>query len=119
MMMPKLTALSPLETVIHDLSMLGEEIDVAILREGVRSVRRLVSSQAFQGFVNEAVYPLANVTSDEDLDDFFVTSANFYLHGVGTLSTSPQKAAWSVVDPDFRVKGTSGLRIVDAPVIVS
>jgi choline dehydrogenase len=99
--------------------MLGEEKDIAVLREGVRSARRLVASQAFKGFVNDAVYPPANVTSDEDLDAFLLTSADSYLHGVGTLSMSPQNASWGVVDPDFRVKGTSGLRVVDASVIVS
>jgi choline dehydrogenase len=43
-----------------------------------------------------------------------LSPAKSYLYGVGTLSMSLQKAAWGVVDPDFRVKGTSGLHVVDA-----
>jgi choline dehydrogenase len=109
----------PFSHPLIDLNMLGEKADIAILREGVRSARRFVSSQAFKGLVNEAVYPPANITSDEDIDAFLLKSSNSYLHGVGTLSMSPKNAAWGVVDPDFRVKGTSGLRVVDASVIVS
>lgn len=99
--------------------MFGEEIDPAILREGIRSARRMLSSQAFKGFVGETVFPPSDATSDEDLDTFLKTSTFSYVHGVGTLSMSPQSASWGVVNPDFRVKGTSGLRVVDASVIVS
>jgi hypothetical protein len=42
-----------------------------------------------------------------------------FTHGVGSAAMSPRGASWGVVDPDFRVKGTSGLRIIDASVLVS
>nr|Q3L243.1 RecName: Full=Pyranose dehydrogenase 2; Short=PDH 2; AltName: Full=Pyranose:quinone oxidoreductase 2; Flags: Precursor [Leucoagaricus meleagris]AAW82998.1 pyranose dehydrogenase [Leucoagaricus meleagris]AAW82999.1 pyranose dehydrogenase [Leucoagaricus meleagris] len=107
----------PFADPIIDLNMFGDQKDIAILREGVRSARRMFSSQAFKNVVHETVYPPAGVTSDEDLDAFLRTSAVSYLHGVGTLSMSPHSASWGVVNPDFRVKGTTGLRVVDASVI--
>ena len=36
------------------------------------------------------------------------------LHGVGTAAMSERGAQWGVLDPDLRVKGTTGLRVVDA-----
>ena len=36
------------------------------------------------------------------------------LHGVGTAAISERGAQWGVLDPDLRVKGTTGLRVVDA-----
>jgi len=32
---------------------------------------------------------------------------------------SPRGANWGVVDPDHRVKGTNGLRVIDVSVLVS
>lgn len=99
--------------------MLSEEVDIAILREGIRSARRLFSAPVFKDSVNSTVFPAANTTSDEDLDAFIRSSARGYLHGVGSMSMSPRGATWGAVDPDFRVKGVNGLRVVDASVIVS
>lgn len=102
-----------------DLNLLAEEVDVSILREGVRSAQRLFSSTAFKAHINGMIAPAVNVTSDEDLTAYIRNSAGSYLHGVASLSMSPKNAHWGVVDPDFYVKGTSGLRVVDASVIVS
>ena len=35
-------------------------------------------------------------------------------HGIGTAAMSERGAKWGVLDPDLRVKGTTGLRVVDA-----
>ncbi|EKM75427.1 hypothetical protein AGABI1DRAFT_123192 [Agaricus bisporus var. burnettii JB137-S8] len=102
-----------------DLNLLAEEVDVSILREGVRSAQRLFSSTAFKAHINGMIAPAVNFTSDEDLNAYIRSSAGSYLHGVASLSMSPKNAHWGVVDPDFYVKGTSGLRVVDASVIPS
>ena len=35
-------------------------------------------------------------------------------HAVGTAAISQRGDSWGVLDPDLRVKGTKGLRVVDA-----
>lgn len=59
------------------------------------------------------------MTTDEDLDTFIRSDAGPYLHGGCSAAMSPHGANWGVVNPDFRVKGTKGLRVVDASVFVS
>jgi choline dehydrogenase-like flavoprotein len=110
---------NPFHYPVINFGFLAEPMDVSILREGVRSARRLLSAPAFQDSVFGTVAPASNVTSDEDLEAFLHSTADNWGHAVGSASMSPQGADWGVVDPDFRVKGTSGLRAVDASVIVS
>lgn len=56
--------------------------------------------------------------SDEELDQFIRSSAITVSHGVGTAAMSPKGAEYGVVDPDLRIKGVSGLRVVDASILV-
>lgn len=45
--------------------------------------------------------------------------ASSVFHPTGTAAMSPKGADWGVVDPDLKVKGVEGLRIVDGSVLVS
>jgi choline dehydrogenase-like flavoprotein len=114
-----LNSTNPFGPPVIDLGILTEDLDVAILREGIRSLRRMYSSPAFKDSVLGTLLPAANATTDEDLDAFIRAVASPWLHGIGTAAMSPEGASWGVVDPNFRVKGTEGLRIVDASVLVS
>ncbi|KAJ3561543.1 hypothetical protein NP233_g10130 [Leucocoprinus birnbaumii] len=107
----------PFEYPSIDVGLLAEKMDMSVLREGIRSLRRLFSAPVFNGSIFGSVIPPANVTSDEDLESFLRATGGTWLHGVGSASMSPKGARWGVVDPDFRVKGTKGLRVVDASVI--
>ena len=61
---------------------------------------------------------LANATTDDLLDEFIRNNAGTAAHPVGTASMSSRNASYGVVDPDLKVKGVAGLRIVDASVLV-
>lgn len=99
--------------------MLSEEVDIVIMREAIRSARRLYSTPVFKDSVNGMIFPALNITTDDDLDAHIRSQVTAYLHGVGSAAMSPRGASWGVVDPDFRVKGANRLRVVDASVIVS
>jgi choline dehydrogenase len=58
------------------------------------------------------------LASDAALDAYIRATAIPGLHCVGGAAMSPKYARWGVVDPDLRVKGVTGLRIVDASVMV-
>ncbi|KXN87048.1 Choline dehydrogenase, mitochondrial [Leucoagaricus sp. SymC.cos] len=101
---------------VIDFGLLSEDVDTAILREAIRTARKMYSAPVFKNSVFESLLPAANVTNDEDLDAYLRTVASPFLHGIGSAAMSPRGASWGVVDPDFRVKGAYGLRIVDASI---
>jgi hypothetical protein len=89
------------------------------MREGIRSARRLYSAPIFKDSVLGTALPGKEVVSDEDLDVYIRNMTTTFTHGAGSAAMSPRGASWGVIDPDFRVKGTDGLRAVDASVLVS
>jgi len=62
-----------------------------------------------------------NTTADNnaDLEKYIRSNTMIVFHSIGISSMSPVRANWRVVDLDLRVKGISGLRIVDISVLVS
>ena len=49
------------------------------------------------------------------LSDILISLAECSVfHAVGTAAMSERGAQWGVLGPDLRVKGTKGLRVVDA-----
>lgn len=109
----------PFNHPIVDFGMLSEPLDIAIMREAFKRARDLYSAPAFQDSVFGTLVPAGNVATDSDIEDFLRIASAPYLHAVSSAAMSGYNASWGVVDPDFRVKGTAGLRIIDASVVPS
>ncbi|KAJ3576819.1 hypothetical protein NP233_g167 [Leucocoprinus birnbaumii] len=116
----KLASNSPFDQPIIDPALLSSDTDKGILIEGFRSVERLMASDAFSNniFGLNTPSPTANGTlTDDEIIHYIKGSASHFGHGVSSCSMAPAGASWGVVDPEFRVRDVSGLRIVDASVI--
>ncbi|KAF7760086.1 CAZyme family AA3 [Agaricus bisporus var. burnettii] len=114
-----LNSSDPFSYPLIDVNLLAQDLDYVILREALRSAQRLFSAPSFESPVKDVISPPANVTSDDELDAYIRSKVTAWIHGVGSLSMSPHGTSHGAVDPDFRVKGTQGLRVVDASIIPS
>lgn len=98
---------------------LATEADRYVYRAGLRQLTRLMLDTAFgrEHIVGESVPPvpgmeaLALDDADEKLDARLKLAAVTTWHAAGSCSMG------TVLDPEFRVKGVEGLRVVDASVI--
>ncbi len=94
---------------------LSTETDRRVLRESIRLARDIAASKAYEGITGVEVSPGPEVKTDAEIDAFIRQDLDTVYHPIGTCRMGPD--AESVVDPEFRVRGAEGLRVVDASVM--
>jgi choline dehydrogenase len=101
---------------------LKTEQDRADMRAGARLVREIIAQPAMAAYRGEELVPGPLAQSDEALDAWARQVTETGYHASGTCKMGPVGDTEAVVDPQLRVHGLDGLRVVDAstmPVIVS
>ncbi|QDL08770.1 choline dehydrogenase [Brasilonema octagenarum UFV-E1] len=110
-----LRSLDPNDAPILRMNYLQNQSDVQKLVAGIRFFRDLFHSTAFDEFRGEEIAPGVEVQSDEALVAYVREVCGTVFHPVGTckMGTDPM----AVVDPELRVHGVKGLRVVDASIM--
>ena len=116
----KIGSNNPFDPPLIDPSWLTHPFDIEALRHGIRSAKRFhTSPPAFAGLVGPNLIPDPDTLPDEEFVKVAKAQIMNFGHPVGTAAMSKKGAKDGVVDPDLKVKGVSGLRVVDASVMVS
>jgi choline dehydrogenase len=97
------------------MNFLQHESDVQKLVAGLRIIRQLFKTNGFDEFRGEEVAPGADVTTDAALEAYVRNVSETVWHPVGTCKMGTDSMA--VVDPELRVHGVEGLRVVDASIM--
>lgn len=106
---------SPFDAPAIDPNYLSAEADRAAIAECVKVIRRLFARPELARWSKGETFPGPQITSDEDILDFARERGTSGLHFTGTCRMGDDAA--SVVDAKLRVRGVSGLRVIDASVI--
>ncbi|MEO0620348.1 MAG: choline dehydrogenase [Pseudomonadota bacterium] len=83
--------------------------------EGLKRLRKILSSRAMAPHVVREVMPGAEVCGDDALLAYCRDHATTIFHPVSTCAMGPEDHA--VVTPELRVRGVEGLRVVDGSVM--
>jgi len=94
---------------------LKSENDLRAMRAGVRIIREMYSSGPLGEMIDRELKPGPGVVTDDEIDDYMRRSMDLDHHPVGTCAMGVDGA--SVVDPQLKVRGVDGLRVVDASVM--
>ncbi len=109
----------PLAPAKIDPRYLSANEDLRVMREGVKTVRRLMHQPALMNLTAREKDPWFGVDIDDDTttEAIIRKKAETIYHPVGTCAMGPKDNASSVVDPELKVIGIEGLRVVDASVM--
>lgn len=93
----------------------AEGFDLKMMVECAKVSREIFAQPAFDPYRGAPIFPARSDLSDTELAAFVRAKAETVYHPVGTCRMGSDDAA--VVDPQLRVRGIEGLRVVDASVM--
>jgi choline dehydrogenase/4-pyridoxate dehydrogenase len=96
---------------------LATEADWKTLRAGLRMARDVCRQAPLRDFSAGEIGPGDSAVSDAALDDHIRASTITVHHPCGTCKMGLSSDPLAVVDPELRVFGTEGLRVVDGAVM--
>lgn len=94
---------------------LTAEEDQRVIVAGLKLCRDILARPAMQHFIASEYLPGPNVQTDDELLDFARRNGGTVFHPTSTCKMGVDPMA--VVDPELRVYGVSGLRVVDASIM--
>jgi choline dehydrogenase len=87
------------------------------MREGMKLVDRIFAAQPLANYVIDRNFPPAGERTDAEWDELIRAHSGVGFHPIGSCRMGGDEA--SVLDPQLRVRGVGGLRVIDASVMPS
>jgi choline dehydrogenase-like flavoprotein len=112
----------PMVAPLIDANHFAAEIDRISAVSLFRFLRRLGSTPALARWIVEETAPGTRIETDEDILANAISLGGTSFHVCGTAKMGPDSDPEAVLDPQLRVRGIAGLRVVDTsimPTIVS
>lgn len=113
----RLASSNPNDAPLIDPNYLSTERDMEMMLEAFRLSRQILGAPAFDMHRKKEVEPGADVTSRDDIIKFIRNKTESVYHPVGTCKMGAMDDEMAVVGPDLKVRGVTGLRVVDASVM--
>jgi choline dehydrogenase len=118
----RLSSPDPLLDPDIDINMLDDERDLVRLREGYKRLHQLLSEPAVQKIGGDLRGADGDPAPDrhfqgDELDEWLFRNCADTQHPVGTCRMGAANDPRSVVDPECRVIGVEGLRVIDASIM--
>jgi choline dehydrogenase len=110
-----LASADPMAKPAVDPAYFADEADLDVLVAGVRVAREIAACQPLAAITAGEIMPGEDLDDDEQLRDWVRATAGTMFHPTGTCAMGG--GADAVCDPDLRVRGVEGLRVVDASVM--
>jgi choline dehydrogenase-like flavoprotein len=94
-----------------------EGYDERMLVEGILLARKIAAQEPMKSWIKRETFPGPEVTDREELSKLLRATHHTVYHPSGTCRMGASEDGMAVVDPELRVRGVNGLRVVDASVL--
>ena len=111
----KINSNNPLEQPLIEANYFDEQEDRDVIIEGVKILREIYNQPSFKGLWDIEVMPGLESKTDGQIWEQIRNNGGTVFHCVGTCRMGNDKN--SVVDPELKVRGVTGLRVIDASVM--
>ncbi len=115
----RLASANPLDKPRILFNYLSEPDDWAEMRACVRLTREIFAQTAFDRFRGREIQPGHDVQSDAQIDEFIRAKIETAYHPSCSCKMGGPQDPMAVVDPQARVHGLEGLRVVDSSIMPS
>ena len=115
----RLKSADPREAPRIQFNYLSHHDDIAEMRACVRLTREVFAQKAFDPYRGREIQPGADCVTDEAIDAFVRAKVESAYHPSGACKMGALNDPMAVVDPQARVIGLEGLRVVDASIMPS
>lgn len=113
----RLATNAPLAAPLIDPNFWAEEYDRKMSVEGFKLAREIMAQPAFKPFLKEESMPGREIRTDAQIMDYARQFSKTDYHPVGACKMGDVNDERTVVDPDLRVVGLQGLRVVDSSIM--
>ncbi len=113
----RLRSADPRHRPAIDPGYLSDDRDSRALAAGLKMAREFLTAKPMAAICTSELAPGAHIRSDPELMAYVRSSVTTLYHPVGTCAMGGESRWHSVLDPELRVRGVSGLRVVDASVM--
>jgi len=95
---------------------MSKDEDWQDFRTCIRLTREIFAQEAFKPYVKHEIQPGAALQTDDELNGFIKEHVESAYHPCGTCKMGAVDDPMAVVDPECRVIGVDGLRVVDSSI---
>ncbi|KAG6906705.1 hypothetical protein DXG01_012529 [Tephrocybe rancida] len=92
------------------------EVDLKVLVEGYKLLRKIYSTAPLKDLIEKEVSPGPEIQTDEEICGYIRKTLGTTYHPIGTAGMLPRDEQ-GVVDSRLKVHGTKNLRVVDASIL--
>ena len=110
-----ITSPDPAHPPVVDPNYMADDADMDVAVEGFKVMRKVFAAPAFRDLLKDEKLPGASVQTDEEIRSYIRTWGKTDYHPVGSCKMGVDELA--VVDPQLRVHGLHGLRVIDSSVM--